>query len=116
MIRSTRGDRKSTSLNSSQAKISYAVFCLKKKKNERRSPVYFFLMLRRPPRSPLFPYTTLFRSLPLHWATRAAVPVPGPHPRLPLGRARRTDPPERRALPRFSRRRRVSPYDPTHPV
>src|SRR5207253_10445780 len=23
----------------------------------------FFLMLRRPPRSPLFPYTTLFRSL-----------------------------------------------------
>src|SRR5204863_9053874 len=23
---------------------------------------FFFLMLRRPPRSPLFPYTTLFRS------------------------------------------------------
>ena len=33
--------------------ISYAVFCLKKK---------FFLMIRRPPRSTLFPYTTLFRS------------------------------------------------------
>src|SRR3712207_7339239 len=26
-------------------------------------PVCFFLMIRRPPRSTLFPYTTLFRSL-----------------------------------------------------
>src|SRR3712207_9433751 len=26
------------------------------------SYVYFFLMIRRPPRSTLFPYTTLFRS------------------------------------------------------
>ena len=34
--------------------ISYAVFCLKK----------IFLMIRRPPRSTLFPYTTLFRSAP----------------------------------------------------
>src|SRR5205807_10277135 len=25
---------------------------------------FFFLILRRPPRSPLFPYTTLFRSVP----------------------------------------------------
>src|SRR5207248_8325818 len=25
-------------------------------------PLFFFLMLRRPPRSTLFPYTTLFRS------------------------------------------------------
>src|SRR5476649_2941004 len=25
---------------------------------------FFFLMIRRPPRSKLFPYTTLFRSLP----------------------------------------------------
>src|SRR5476651_855799 len=29
-----------------------------------RSCVIFFLMIRRPPRSTLFPYTTLFRSLP----------------------------------------------------
>src|SRR3712207_6890258 len=29
------GDRKSTRLNSSHANISYAVFCLKKKKNRR---------------------------------------------------------------------------------
>src|SRR5260370_39271128 len=27
--------------------------------------VFFFLMIRRPPRSTLFPYTTLFRSLAL---------------------------------------------------
>src|SRR5581483_2272773 len=94
-------DRKSTRLNSSHANISYAVFCLKKKKfrlviftevNARVTQaqviyqcvcdvvvedqqellfvfkyflvfvVVFFLMIRRPPRSTLFPYTTLFRS------------------------------------------------------
>src|SRR6266540_632677 len=101
-----RGDRKSTRLNSSHITISYAVFCLKKKKRDRRRtregrapntlhrqrrsadparPLrrggargrlprprrrvtprrrFFFLMIRRPPRSPLFPYTTLFRSRP----------------------------------------------------
>src|SRR2546430_13752220 len=31
------------------------------------SDAFFFLMIRRPPRSTLFPYTTLFRSL-FHWA------------------------------------------------
>src|SRR3989442_8484103 len=31
-------DRKSTRLNSSHVRISYAVFCLKKKKNTARSP------------------------------------------------------------------------------
>src|SRR3712207_7296100 len=31
----TAGDRKSTRLNSSHANISYAVFCLKKKKNRK---------------------------------------------------------------------------------
>src|ERR1035438_4033762 len=54
-------DRKSTRLNSSHLGISYAVFCLKKKKSVVTS-VGFFLMIRRPPRSTLFPYTTLFRS------------------------------------------------------
>src|SRR3954449_13456045 len=99
-----RSDRKSTRLNSSHTLISYAVFCLKKKKktithctcpartladNTRHSRCrrshrprlpasavghallfacwglcffFFFLMIRRPPRSTLFPYTTLFRS------------------------------------------------------
>ena len=42
-----------TSELQSHEPISYAVFCLKKK---------IFLMIRRPPRSTLFPYTTLFRS------------------------------------------------------
>src|SRR5260370_36476301 len=27
--------------------------------------LYFFIMIRRPPRSTLFPYTTLFRSQPI---------------------------------------------------
>src|SRR5215813_11565170 len=96
-------DRKSTRLNSSHVRISYAVFCLKKKKHRylhtfaslhSTKPVreteptlcppnhdrlgcsvhrgcggvtvhhfdfFFFLMIRRPPRSTLFPYTTLFR-------------------------------------------------------
>src|SRR5258708_24148560 len=32
-----------------------------------RLSVFFFLMIRRPPRSTLFPYTTLFRSLQMTW-------------------------------------------------
>src|SRR3990172_8279471 len=32
--------------------------------------LFFFLMIRRPPRSPLFPYTTLFRSFPRSSAER----------------------------------------------
>src|SRR5690606_39230135 len=73
-------DRKSTRLNSSHVKISYAVFCLK--------------ILRPPPRSPLFPYTTLFRS-----CRREPVPVAirdqhitgraGATVRLPVVRSRR---------------------------
>src|ERR1022692_4146869 len=90
-------DRKSTRLNSSHLVISYAVFCLKKKKRSFWTRVvdviagqpdfhylvspyslvtdsqgrisvsdvgasfFFFLMIRRPPKSTLFPYTTLFR-------------------------------------------------------
>src|SRR5256886_11755149 len=34
------GDRKSTRLNSSHSQISYAVFCLKKKKNTKNSRTY----------------------------------------------------------------------------
>src|SRR5215203_3456664 len=102
--RSSAIDRKSTRLNSSHANISYAVFCLKKKKKKTNDYLsikkniqitnfnhlinthlqypldlcctttiihinhyisfsfFFFLMIRRPPRSTLFPYTTLFRS------------------------------------------------------
>src|SRR5690554_3617922 len=56
----TVADRKSTRLNSSHVRISYAVFCLKKK--NINSLFIFILMLPRPPRSTLFPYTTLFRS------------------------------------------------------
>src|SRR3712207_9182146 len=40
-------------------------------------PVFFFLMIRRPPRSTLFPYTTLFRSLAalIHQRTTVAAQV-----------------------------------------
>src|SRR2546426_1341798 len=34
--------------------------------------VFFFLMIRRPPRSTLFPYTTLFRSAPVAISSRSA--------------------------------------------
>src|SRR5687768_18568398 len=36
--------------------------------------IFFFLMIRRPPRSTLFPYTTLFRSVGL---VVTQVPAPG---------------------------------------
>src|SRR5262245_65779588 len=36
---------------------------------------FFFLRIRPPPRSTLFPYTTLFRSQPLVWASTALVLV-----------------------------------------
>src|SRR5574337_1580133 len=35
-------------------------------------PVFFFLMIRRPPRSTLFPYTTLFRSEGRSWEDSGA--------------------------------------------
>src|SRR5690242_21463053 len=41
---------------------------------------FFFLMIRRPPRSTLFPYTTLFRS-----ARRSRLLL---HPGIPVDRAR----------------------------
>src|SRR5215204_7098660 len=34
----------------------------------RPVPTFFFLMIRRPPRSTLFPYTTLFRSVHDCWS------------------------------------------------
>src|SRR5256885_11694561 len=37
---------------------------------EVRVPFFFFLMIRRPPRSTLFPYTTLFRSPRGRWPRR----------------------------------------------
>src|SRR3712207_7160356 len=48
------------------------------------SALFFFLMIRRPPRSTLFPYTTLFRSQPPHPAHLPPPPVRPAH--LPLRR------------------------------
>ena len=60
----TRSEEHTSELQS-RTQISYAVFCLKK----------IFLMIRRPPRSTLFPYTTLFRSCPacVSWCCRVGV-------------------------------------------
>src|SRR5438093_6319616 len=40
---------------------------------------FFFLMIRRPPRSTLFPYTTLFRSPRRGWCSFERGPAPEPH-------------------------------------
>src|SRR5215213_10339235 len=49
----------------------------------------FFLMIRRPPRSTLFPYTTLFRSTPSNWRTRVRRRRRHPPPEArPCGRRR----------------------------
>src|SRR2546427_13069533 len=55
--------------------------------------LFFFLMIRRPPRSTLFPYTTLFRS--------RGVPVG-----LPAGHLHRRGPPLGRGLRRLPRPQR----------
>src|SRR6266542_5859028 len=45
--------------------------------------IFFFLMIRRPPRSTLFPYTTLFRSAARRHAIRPERPRPPARPRPP---------------------------------
>src|SRR5437764_15209663 len=40
--------------------------------------LFFLLMIRRPPRSTLFPYTTLFRSLPAPFGPRKPTTSPSP--------------------------------------
>src|SRR3712207_7100617 len=59
---------------------------------------FFFLMIRRPPRSTLFPYTTLFRSE----GERGVVPVAER-----LGRLGRVRPDEARVRVRQDRRQEV---------
>src|SRR2546422_4482297 len=64
--------------------------------------LFFFLMIRRPPRSTLFPYTTLFRS-----RLQALRRIARRRSRIVRGRARadhRIDRPERRRRDRKSTR------------
>src|ERR1022692_5133299 len=44
----------------------------------RKWLIFFFLMIRRPPRSPLFPYTRLFRSAATDTVPRVRVPMATP--------------------------------------
>src|SRR5579875_4143737 len=53
--------------------------------------IFFFVMTRPPPRSTLFPYTTLFRSRAGRCTARGAPRAPGAHPRCAAGGARRGD-------------------------
>src|SRR3712207_7249109 len=64
---------------------------------------FFFLMIRRPPRSTLFPYTTLFRS-PQSGGRGAASAVVGPSPTAAAGAGGRL------------RRLRAGPHRPAGPV
>src|SRR5712675_3230219 len=50
--------------------------------------LFFFLMIRRPPRSTLFPYTTLFRSWPRGTMTRPRWSPSTPRPRCSRPRSR----------------------------
>src|SRR2546430_9156947 len=68
--------------------------CLRGNCKHRPHRVFFFLMIRRPPRSTLFPYTTLFRSVRSHpggsTAADAGCPRP-PAPRAGLPGAARSE-------------------------
>src|SRR6266568_5468464 len=56
------------------------------------SLLFFFLMIRRPPRSTLFPYTTLFRSRRGRSTAPGVGPgPPPPHPVPPLPGAARSE-------------------------
>src|SRR5690606_41620749 len=48
---------------------SYSALSCGRRLLSLRCTFSFFLMIRRPPRSTLFPYTTLFRSWPTGWVT-----------------------------------------------
>src|SRR5947208_6916338 len=54
-----------------------------------RTLSFFFLMIRRPPRSTLFPYTTLFRSRRIEEGERGRFRRPAAAHRAPVARARR---------------------------
>src|SRR2546430_17444464 len=63
---------------SSHARSRFLVYSVRSFLN----PHFFFLMIRRPPRSTLFPYTTLFRSHERRFAHRGlrGQPVPVDEP------------------------------------
>src|SRR2546422_95838 len=88
-LRSRRGRASRSEEHTSELQSRLHLLCRlllgKKKHNNDRvllsrpypSLFFFFLMIRRPPRSTLFPYTTLFRSLPLRPTRAPAVLLSG---------------------------------------
>src|SRR3712207_8931878 len=73
---------------------------------------FFFLMIRRPPRSTLFPYTTLFRSFPAGGATHPRGGSEGSSPavRRPSGHG-----PDRRPVRPGAHHRRIHQPEPARP-
>src|SRR3712207_7960127 len=59
-------------------------------------------MIRRPPRSTLFPYTTLFRSRELHVASRVVLDQPLPDSAIKRGPQRGADVRQRRGRVRLA--------------
>src|SRR3712207_9101777 len=57
----------------------------------QNSTLFFFLMVRRPPRSTLLPYTTLFRSCLEEWQLRLRAAVGREHSPPPCAGERPTE-------------------------
>src|SRR5438034_2351023 len=72
----------------------------------RRPPFFFFCAVRRPPRPPLFPYTTLFRSQGEGQPLRHA----GPHDRRHRGARRHPAPLQDRKSTRLNSSHTVISY------
>src|SRR6266581_6725103 len=77
--------------------------------SSRTLSLFFFLMIRRPPRSTLFPYTTLFRS------HRGPAAAGGPARRARPGGGRPREPPAARGRPGRHRDRKSTRLNSSHP-
>src|SRR2546427_5256048 len=75
--------------------------------------LFFFLMIRRPPRSTLFPYTTLFRSVrslgyPVLFGREEGAGAAGGHPSAPRGGRRAPPPSQAEPGPAYPTQRRAA--------
>src|SRR2546430_17287693 len=85
----------------------HIIFSLSKLTESLKIPLFFFLMIRPPPISSLFPYTTLFRSRPGSGARAPARRLwPFPAGLRHAGAARRHSAPDRERGLALRRRRR----------
>src|SRR2546427_1987786 len=83
-----KGDRKSTRLNSSHSQISYAVFCLKKKKKKNRTTSPATIPSSPIMRRPIPAAVPIIGFVPVSTATARRSPAPAPSRLLSLPAAR----------------------------